>query len=62
MEPRLLVEDAKCSPTSSWWALVTHVTRARLGFGRRLSGEHSGGCGCPIGEEIGYHRLHYICF
>ncbi len=24
-----------------------------VGRGRRLSGEHSGGCGRPIGEEIG---------
>ncbi len=31
VEPGLLAEDARCSPTSSWWALVTHVTRARLG-------------------------------
>ena len=33
MEPGLLAEDARCSPTSSWWALVTPVIRARLGFG-----------------------------
>ena len=43
-------------------ALVTLVTSARLGCGRRLSGERSGGCVRPIGEEIGYRSRHYICF
>ena len=62
MEPGLLAEDVKCSLTSSRWALVTIVTRAQLGCGRRLSGERSGGCGCPIGEEIGYRSCHYMCF
>ncbi len=38
------------SPTSSRWALETLATRARLGDGRRLSGEHCGGCG-TLGEE-----------
>jgi hypothetical protein len=62
VETCLLAEDARCSPTSSWWALVTPETRARLGFGRRLSGEHGGGCGCPNGEEIGYRNNHHMCF
>jgi hypothetical protein len=38
------------------------VTRARLVLGRRLSGECSGGCGRPIGEEIGYRSRHCRCF
>ena len=42
--------------------MVTLVTRARLGFGSRLSGERSGGCGRRIGEEIGYRTRHYMCF
>ncbi len=42
---------AGSSPTSSRWALETPITRARLGAGRRLSGERCGGCGM-IGEEI----------
>ena len=29
------------------------------GIGRRLSGERSGACGGPIGEEIGYRMRHY---
>jgi len=33
VEPRLLAEDARCSPTSSWWALETPMIRARLGSG-----------------------------
>jgi hypothetical protein len=61
VEPGLLAEDVRCSFTSSWWALITHVTRARLGYGRRLSGERSGDCGRPIGEEIGYRTRHYKC-
>ena len=42
---------AGSSPTSSRWALETPITRARMGAGRRLSGERCGGCG-TIGEEI----------
>ena len=30
---KLLAEDAKCSPTSSWWALETPMIRTRLGSG-----------------------------
>ena len=52
MEPIQLAENAKCSSISSWWALSTLVTRARLGCGRKLSGERSGGGG-PIEVEIG---------
>ncbi len=33
MEPRLLAEDARCSPTFSWWALKTPMIRARLRSG-----------------------------
>ena len=39
-------------PTFSWWALVSPVTLARCGSGRRPSGGRSGGGGGPIGEEI----------
>jgi hypothetical protein len=42
--------------------VVTSMTRARLGFSRRLSGERGGGCGRPIGEEIGYRTRHDMCF
>jgi hypothetical protein len=62
VEPILLAEDVKCSPTSSWWALGTLAAQARLGFGMRLSGERSGGCGRSIGKEIGYRSRHYIGF
>ena len=31
VKPGLLVGDSRCSPTSSWWALVTPVTRDRMG-------------------------------
>ncbi len=31
VEPCLLAGDARCSPTSSWWALETPVTLARRG-------------------------------
>ena len=31
VEPGLLAGDARCSPTSSWWALVAPMTPARLG-------------------------------
>ena len=51
MEPRLLAEDARYLPTSSWWALETSLTLARCGSCRRPSGGHGGGCGV-IGGEI----------
>ncbi len=38
-------------PTSSWCAMVTHVTLARRGSGRRLSGGRCG-AGGTIGGEI----------
>ncbi len=53
-EPAIAVRPAGCSPISSWWALKALATRARLGDGRRLSGERCGGCG-TIGEEIVQH-------
>jgi hypothetical protein len=62
VEPIMLAEDVRYSPTSSWWALGTLVTRTRLGCGRSISGERSGGYGRPIGEEIGYRSRHYVCF
>ena len=51
MDPKLLAGDARCSPTSSRWALSSPMTRTRLGCGRRLSGERCGGCGA-IGGKI----------
>jgi hypothetical protein len=51
VEPGLLEGDARCPPTSSWWALETPVTLARSGSGRRPSGGHGGGGGA-IGGEI----------
>ena len=48
------MRDAKCSLASSRWALLTPVTRARLGCGWRLSGERCGG-GDAIGGEIAPH-------
>jgi hypothetical protein len=62
VEPGLLAEDFKCSRVSSWWALGATMTRVRMGCGRRLSRERSGGCGRPIGEEIGYRSRHYTSF
>ena len=50
VEPRLLEGDARCPPTSSWWALETPVTMARSGSGRRPSGGHGGGGGAIRGE------------
>ena len=44
-------EDAGSPPTSSWWALVTPMTLARRGSGRRLSGGRCGSGGA-IGGEI----------
>jgi hypothetical protein len=52
MEPGTLAGDARCSPTSSWWALETLVTWAWLDPGKRPIEEHSGGGG-TIGGEIG---------
>ncbi len=51
VEPGLLAGDARCPPTSSWWALETPLNLARRGSGRGPSGEHGGG-GCAIGGEI----------
>jgi hypothetical protein len=51
VEPGPLEGDARCPPTSSWWALETPVTLARSGSGRRPSGGHGGGGGA-IGGEI----------
>ena len=51
VEPRVLAEDARCPPTSSWCAMETLVIRARCGSGRRPSGGHGGGGGA-IGGEI----------
>jgi hypothetical protein len=42
--PGLLAEDARCPPTSLWWALETPVTLARRGLGRRPSGGRGGCC------------------
>ena len=37
------------------------MTRARLGAGRRLSGEHGGGCNA-IGEEMAQRPLKSVLF
>ena len=42
--PGLLEEDARCPPTSSWWAMETSVTLARRGLGKRPSGGRGGCC------------------
>ena len=51
-EPTIAEGLARSSPTSSWWALETFVTWARLGPSRRPSEERGGGSG-SIGGEIG---------
>ena len=59
----MLAEDAKCSPTSSWWVLGTHVTGVRLGCGRMLSGGAVAVVAAQSGsEEIGYRIRHDRCF
>ncbi len=50
---RSLGKLQEAPPTSSRWALVTHLTLARHGAGRRPSGGRNGGGGHPIEEDIG---------
>jgi len=38
VEPGLLAKDARCFPTSSWWALETHLIMVRRGTGTRPNG------------------------
>ena len=61
MEPELLAVNGRCSPTSSWWVSLTLLPRARLGAGKRISGEHGGDCNV-IGEEIALHPLQPVFF
>ncbi len=61
MEPGLLAGDARCPPTSSWWALETPLTMARRGLGRRPSGGHGGG-GYAIGGEILHQPPSHVFF
>ena len=43
VEPGLLAGDAICSPTSSWWALETPMTKSRQGPASGLAGSVAGG-------------------
>ena len=56
MEPGLLVEDSRCSPTSSWRALVAPVTRARLGAVGGKARSTMAAAAARSGRRSGYRR------
>ncbi len=60
MELGLLVKDARCPPTSSWWALETPLALARCGSDKRPSGGHCGGGGAIGGEIVPQPPSHML--